>query len=202
MSFVYRLGTLLKDLSESDIHELIVRYGTPVHLSFEADFLDFECELVRQSLREGRGHDVTCFIECDGGYVVIQKHAYAETGIYRAPSGGVHRQESIEAAALREMYEETGLHIRLRRFLLDIDLMIRCGETIIPWRSLVFLADVVGGEISPIDRREIYDARVMTREQILGEMNELMERTGWGGFRYRAFLSRSFFKYLDALGTT
>ncbi len=178
---------------------MIMLYGRPVHLSFETDFLDFECELVQQSLRAGRRHDITCFIERDGGYVVIQKPAYAGTGIYRAPSGGVQRLESIETAARREMYEETGLHIRLKRFILDIHLSIRCGMTVIPWRSLVFLAEAESGEICPVDRQEIYDARVMTREQILGEINSLMERTGWGGFRYRAFLTRSFFQYLDSL---
>ena len=173
------------------------KYGTPKKLHFSANFLDFECKLVESSANKGRHHDITCFIRDDGYFVVIQKHAYAKTGIYRAPSGGAHPGESLEEAALREMFEETGLEVRLVRFLLDLTLDVNCSEEMIPWRSLVFLADKIGGEMKPIDTYEIYDVKRMSREEMLGDVQNRMVNSGWGGFEYRAFLTKAFFEALD-----
>jgi 8-oxo-dGTP pyrophosphatase MutT (NUDIX family) len=130
---------------------------------------------------------------------VIQKHQYANSGIYRAPSGGVKVGESIEAAAMREMQEETGLIVRLVRMVLDLTLDITCDGEQIPWRSFVFLAEPVSGDMKPIDTREIYDVDVVSREVLLGSIDRLMTESGWGGFAYRAFITREFFKQLDEL---
>ncbi|MFW9795536.1 MAG: NUDIX hydrolase [Candidatus Thorarchaeota archaeon] len=135
----------------------------------------------------------------DGNFVVIQKPQYARTGIYRAPSGGAIQGEQLEEAAVREMYEETGLTVELTRFVLDMHLDIICKDRTIPWRSLVFLAKPIDGEMKPIDTREIFDVTVMTREQLTGVVATLMENSGWGGFKYRAFLTREFFKRIDEL---
>ncbi|MGQ4911494.1 MAG: NUDIX hydrolase [Candidatus Thorarchaeota archaeon] len=176
------------------------KYGAPRTLSFSAEFQEFECELIRRSLAKDRNNDVTCFIRReDGKFVVIQKHQYARSGIYRAPSGGARMGESIEEAAHREMREETGLEIELLRFLLDLSLEVKCGEEILQWRSLVFLARPTGGEMRPIDTREIFDVQAMTREALLGPVDRLMRESGWGGFVYRSFLTREFFKRLDEL---
>ena len=179
---------------------LIERFGTPKKLHFTADFLDFECDLVRQTRTKGRLHDVTCFIrQSENSYVVIQKNQYANSGIYRAPSGGAKVGESLEAAGHREMYEETGLQIRLIHFVLDMYLDVVCTEETIPWRSLVFLAEPTGGEMKPIDTYEIFDVKIKKRQELLGDIDKLMLESGWGGFAYRSFLTREFFKRIDEL---
>ncbi|MFW9806799.1 MAG: NUDIX hydrolase [Candidatus Thorarchaeota archaeon] len=194
------MASLLNDIKDIEIDELIRKYGKPVSLQFEAKFLDFECNLVKRTESKGRLHDITCFIRRnDGNYVVIQKPQYAGTGIYRAPSGGAHSGEQLEAAAIREMHEETGLKIRLLRFVLDLRLDVVCSDRTIPWRSLVFMAEPVEGEMKPIDTREIYDVALMQRERLEGEIAQLMDDSGWGGFKYRAFLTREFFKRIDEL---
>ncbi len=171
----------------------------PKRLHFDAEFLDFECDLIRKSEAKGRNHDVTCFIRHDEDWVVIQKHAYAGTGIYRAPSGGANPGESLKEAAIREMREETGIIVQLCRFVLDVSLDIRCPDRTIPWRSLVFLADAIGGALEIIDDFEIYAVKVMSRDEILGRVQDRMKDTGWGGFAYRAFLTQNFFQTLDEL---
>ena len=98
------------------------------------------------------------------------------------------------------MHEETGLKIQLIRFVIDLTLDVVCSDGVIPWRSLVFLAKATGGEMKPIDTHEIFDIRVVTREEMLGEITSLMEESGWGGFKYRAFLTKSFFERIDELG--
>ena len=131
--------------------------------------------------------------------MVIQKQQYARSGIYRAPSGGSHKGESLEDAAIREMHEETGLNVKIGKFVLDISLDIICESECIPWRSLVFLAEPLGGEMRPIDTHEIFDVKILTREELLGNVDKLMNESGWGGFAYRSFLTREFFKTIDRL---
>ncbi len=191
----------LNDINETELQDLIRRYGAPRKLHFSADFLDFECELVRRSAAKGRHHDLTCFIRVGDKFAVIQKHDYADTIIFRAPSGGANRGERLDAAAIREMKEETGLDVELRRLVLDVTLDVRCSDGVIPWRSLVFLADAVGGDLHIIDTHEIHAVQLMSREELLGAVEEAMISSGWGGFAYRAFLCRSFFEELDRLET-
>ena len=190
----------LNDINEDELASLIDRYGEPVSRMFATEFLEFECALVKKTESKGRLHDITCFIrQDDGGFVVIQKPQYANTGIYRAPSGGAFPGENLEEAAIREMHEETGLTIELTHFVLDLHLDVICKDRTIPWRSLVFLARPIDGEMNPVDTTEIFDVTVMFREQLIEEVAQLMEASGWGGFRYRAFLTREFFKRVDEL---
>jgi len=189
----------LNDIDPEDEADIISRYGEPEKTHFATDFRQFECDLVKQSTSKGRFHDITCFIRSGVNYVGIQKHAYADTGIYRAPSGGANMGEPLEEAAKREMYEETGFKIRLLRYVLDSRLDVVCEDGIIPWRSLVFLAEIEDGEMNAIDTFEIYDVKTISREEMLGPICKLMEDSGWGGFRYRAHLTKSFFNELDAL---
>jgi len=194
------LARKLNDINEEEYQSLIERFGQPKTYSFQVNFLDFECELVKRTREKGRLHDITCFIqESVDRYVVIQKNQYANTGIYRAPSGGAKIGESLEEAAFREMYEETGLEIRLVKFVLDMYLDLTCDDEVIPWRSLVFLAEPCGGIMQPIDTYEIYDVTIMSKDQLLGDVDKLMRDSGWGGFAYRSFITRKFFECIDEL---
>lgn len=194
-----RLASVLNDIDNEELAVLIEQYGVPKEFHFEADFQDFECTLVKRTESKGRLHDITCFIRQDDGFVVIQKHQYARSGIYRAPSGGAKTGESLYDAAIREMYEETGLTIQLERFVLDMHLDVKCEDRTIPWRSLVFLATPIEGNMKPVDTREIFDVKVMTRQEMLSDVDRLMRESGWGGFAYRSFLTRMFFIRIDAL---
>lgn len=197
---VLRLASTLNDLDDEELDEIVQLYGEPKRLHYRTDFLEFECHLVRRSRDKGRNHDVTCFIRQDeDSYVVIQKHQYARSGIYRAPSGGAKFGEGLLEAAVREMREETGLDVELKRFILDLDLDVVCPEEVIPWRSLVFLAEPVGGEMKQIDTYEIFDVKSLTKDELLGDIDVLMRESGWGGFSYRSFLTREFFRTLDEL---
>jgi len=195
-----KLARKLNDIKDDEFQNLVYRYGKPVTHHFSVDFLDFECELVKRTREKGRLHDITCFIQqSENRFVVIQKNQYANTGIYRAPSGGAKRGETLEDATYREMYEETGLEVRLLRFVLNMYLNLTCDGEVIPWRSLVFLAEPCGGTMKPIDTYEIFDVTVMSREQLLGDVDRLMRESGWGGFAYRSFITRKFFERLDEL---
>lgn len=176
-------------------------YGEPQRVRFTIDMNPEEYELVAHSVRHGRRHDVTVFIRHEGKFAVIQKHAYAGTGVFRAPSGGALPGETLAAAAKREAREETGLEVDLDRFILEVHANLRCkGQPSVDWTSYVFLGHSVGGQLSPQDKDEVSEAQLRTRAELLADIRSLMLASGSGGFRYRALMTDAFFTRLDALG--
>lgn len=155
--------------------------------------------LVAGSRRHERSHDVTLFIEQAGEWAVIAKPTFP-TGVWRAPSGGLHPGEELETGALREAFEETGLVIALERYLVHIEATFTHAGAIEPWHSEVFLARVVSGALVPIDTEEISAARWMTRDELQGPVRERLLSSGRGLFAYRAALHDATFAALDGLG--
>lgn len=65
------------------------------------------------------------------------------------PKGAVTEGETSEAAALREVREETGLIARVVRLLDTIEYFFRAGDTLIQKRVDFYLMDYVEGELEP-----------------------------------------------------
>jgi 8-oxo-dGTP pyrophosphatase MutT (NUDIX family) len=183
-----------------ELATLRARYGVPRRVDFEVEMLPDEFALVQQSQERGRRHDVTIFIQHQDKFVVIEKHAYARTGIVRAPSGGAHPSESLITAAQREANEETGFDVEIDRFVLEAHAILRSGNLpVVPWVSYVFLAHVIGGQLGAKDLKEISDVQLRTRGELLTDVRPLMLASGLGGFEYRAKMTDAFFEQLDAL---
>ena len=191
-----------EDFTE-ELKKLWQQYGVPKRVDFEVEMLPDEFSLVQRSLERGRRHDVTVFIQYQGKYVVISKHAYANSGIVRAPSGGAQPSESLISAAQRESREETGFEVDIDRFVLEAHVLLKCGiYPAVPWVSYVFLAHVVGGSLGTMDTKEIAEVQLRSREELLNEIRPLMLASGLGGFEYRAKMTDAFFAELDSLKTT
>lgn len=188
-------------MAHEDFHDELVQlqreYGIPRRVDFTVEMLQEEFELVQRSVKRERWHDVTTFIHHQGKFVVIEKHAYARTGIVRAPSGGALPSETLIQAAVREAREETGFSIEVERFILESHVLLSCGNQQIPWTSYVFLAHVVGGKLGAEDVKEISDVQLRTRKELLIEVRPLMMASGLGGFEYRAKMTDAFFEELD-----
>jgi 8-oxo-dGTP diphosphatase len=187
----------------TELATLHQEYGVPRRVEFAVKMLPEEFSLVEGSAKRGRYHDVTIFIRHQGKIVVIEKHAYAQTGIVRAPSGGADPSESLILAAKREAREETGFDVEIERFVLESHVLLSCEDRPpIHWVSYVFLARVVGGQLGAEDVREISDVQLRSREELLTEIRPLMLASELGGFEYRAKMTDAFFEELDAQGIT
>jgi 8-oxo-dGTP diphosphatase len=81
----------------------------------------------------------------DGGILLVQRDIEPGYGKWTFPGGFVERGERAEAAAEREVLEETGLEVRVSGI---VGLYSYEGQ--IP-AIVVFRADVTGGEPSPLD---------------------------------------------------
>lgn len=114
-----------------DLARMASLYGTPVEMSIDVPMREWEFNLLRYSKRDGRYRDATILIPYQGKLVCIVKHAYPD-GIARPPSGGVVPGEPLDAAAEREAYEETGLRVRLERYLLRVSCHFTLGSHVQP----------------------------------------------------------------------
>ena len=94
--------------------------------------------------------------EMDGGIVLVQRDIEPGYGKWTFPGGFVERGEKAEAAAEREVLEETGLHVRVSGI---VGLYSYEGQ--VP-AIAVFRAEVVGGEPVPLD--ETMDVRTFSRD--------------------------------------
>lgn len=175
-------------ITAEELKKIEQMYGQPAELELEIEMREDEFKLLKDSMKDGRSHDVTLFILIDDKAVVIQKPIHPP-GVYRAPSGGVSPGESIEEGARREALEETGLEIELERYLLRAKpTFIHEGERV-SWTSYVFLAKRLKGELKPQDTREIKEARLVTVKELQADIRDRLIESGSGGLLYRAHLT-------------
>ena len=106
-------------------------YGHPVEMAIGVPMREWEFNLLRFSKRDGRFRDATILIPYEGRLVCIVKHAYPD-GIARPPSGGVVPGEPLDSAAEREAYEETGLQVRIARYLVRCTAQFTLGSHVTP----------------------------------------------------------------------
>ncbi len=114
------------------------------------------------------------------GKVVLARHRAGDAVYHLLPGGGVDYRETIEAALLREIAEETGLQARLVRPLLINDTIDPDGARHLV--NLTFLAEVAGGTITdePDDDRveaiDLVDPADLTSLDLRPPIGEALQR--------------------------
>lgn len=157
----HNAGKLPKDLrcgvlSEDAVYDLI----TDDHLT-----LDLLQELLRKSEME---YEVSCggvvFTRIDGEikYVIIRSNE----GWYGFPKGHIEENESDEEAAVREIFEETGLNVTLLSGFKTIDEHGLPNKPDVIKRIIYFAAEYSGQEIIRQDE-ELCEARLMGYDEAM-----------------------------------
>ncbi|HKY14764.1 MAG TPA: NUDIX hydrolase N-terminal domain-containing protein [Microthrixaceae bacterium] len=90
----------------------------------------------------------------DGQILLIQR---ADSGIWLYPTGWADIGYSASEVAIKEVREETGIEVEVRRLIGLFD-GLRLGFTTTPLYSLVFHCHAIGGELRP-HPLEVLDAR-------------------------------------------
>lgn len=165
--------------------------GRPEERHWTYPISDPEMRMVISSTRgQTRVHDITVFIfNRQGQVALIRKHNYPD-GAWRAPGGGIAPGESLEAGALREAREETGLDARLTRYLLRVFVTFTCGDLVQPWTTHVVTAFTDDQHPATADPKEIEAVTWGTLEDLCGPVAEIMLGAGRGLFEYRVALHR------------
>ena len=174
-------------ITQEILKRLEQKYGVPrvLRTAYTMDQQSFD--LLKWSMRHGRAHDVTLFISKGDKIAVIRKPSYPPN-VYRPPSGGVEPGEDFEIGAQREAYEETGLEIQLQKYLLKVYVNFSFRAETVFWTSHVFDARVIGGDLQPVDTKEIAGARWATFDELNTNLLKALQKSESAGLRYRAEL--------------
>jgi len=173
-------------VTDAVLKPLRERFGEPALLEWEGAISAAEHALATYSPR--RTHDVTLFILDPAERVALIRKPHFEDGVWRPPGGGIKVDEDVEAGAVREALEETGLHVRLERYLVAAAARFLYEPHDVPWRTHVFLARTENTELAPADVEEIAGARWSTLEELAGPIRARLLETGRALWRYRVAL--------------
>lgn len=180
-------------LTDEILAPLRERYGEPARFEWEGEITEPEWGVA--TYNPARTHDVTLFIlhrqraaSAAGERLALIRKPMFPPGAWRPPGGGVKPGEDFVEAVVREALEETGLRVRLERYLVDAHVrFLRDGATL-DWRTHVFLATTEDEEIAVRDTDEIAEARWGTLAELAGPLRERLLATGRAFWRYRVAL--------------
>jgi len=131
----------------SDALDLVAaRYGTPRTILCSLPSIQFP------PVSEREHGEVCMAIRRPNGCFLLQTKANYPRSVMRLPSGGIHRGERVDAALLREIWEETNLTVEVDRFVARI-----CYEhagTRARFCSYLFVVSEVSGELRSNDPDE------------------------------------------------
>ena len=104
----------------------------------------------------------------DGKVLLVKRRNYPSKGYWALPGGRVEYGESVTATVIREVKEETGLDIKVKRFLFPCSVLKRKSPTELPeyhYVILVFEAEPVKGNLTAMSDAE--EARFFSEQEAL-----------------------------------
>jgi 8-oxo-dGTP pyrophosphatase MutT (NUDIX family) len=175
------------------------KFGDPVLLEWEGEITQPEYALA--TYNPNRMHDVTLFILDPADRIALIRKPQFEGGIWRPPGGGIKPGEDFETGAEREAYEETGLRVRLERYLVAARATFLYEPHDLAWRTHVFLARTDDTDLAPADAEEIAGARWGTLDEVGGPLRDRLLATGRAFWRYRVALHDAALQALRGSGS-
>jgi NAD+ diphosphatase len=174
---------------EAEIAELSARYGEPRRLAVELTGGMFSPLLLRD-----RHGEVCMVVRRPNGKLITAIKTFYPAGAFRLLTGGIGHGERIADALLREVAEETGLEVVVRRFLTVIEYHLQ-GMGVAGWglgdrpskpqlpspnsqsfATFAFLLDEVGGTLGARDGGERIGAFREIEVDELPAVAEALER--------------------------
>lgn len=133
--------------------------------------------------------------------ILMVKHVHPERTVWMVPGGGIEEGESSAQAAVREVWEETGLEIEITGLVWHVEEVSERGQRFVNF----FRARVTGGELKlgrdpelTESGQVLADIRFMHREEVADLENlypeflrhELWQHLEQGTIDYNAFRMR------------
>lgn len=106
------------------------------------------------------------------GKILMVKQEHEGRDIWMAPGGAIEECENAEEAAIREVQEETGLQIRVKRLLWHVEeVSENRGQRFVNF----FLGEIIGGQAELGQDPEFDDQHQVLRELKFFSKKELIE---------------------------
>ncbi len=135
----------------TEVAELALRYGEPRRVAVVLAGLPFSpmSELDRIG-------EVCMVVRRRNGKLLTAIKTFYPEGAFRLLTGGINHGEAIEAALLRETWEETGLEVVVRQFLAVIEYRLaeNAAKSEADFITFAFLLDETGGVLAAQDPNE------------------------------------------------
>lgn len=179
-------GCYLPTVDPMEMRVLAAKYGEPVRRWAMIDSDEYLVAQRWRSAPDRRGEVVFAIRQPNGEVLVHSKHRY-EQPIYRLPTGGIELSEAVEDALLREVEEETGQSVIVRRFLAILNCHFRRNGSTIPFTSYLFYLESRTRMLMPEEDDEASTFRtipVHAMPQMAVNLRALNgKRRGWGHWR-------------------
>ena len=189
-------------ICETEVSLLAQHYGPPQRRSFNIQ-ADEYIRAYRWRKESDRRAEVVFAIQDPTGKIWMHTKAHYPAHLSRLPSGGVGLAEGIYDALLREVEEETGLAIKIDRFVALLDYTFHHNGQQACFASYVFHLRSDGQPPVLPDTGEIHAFRAILPSQLLQltvDMRNMMgERRGWG--QWRAIAHDTVYDYLCGVCT-
>jgi len=187
-------------VADDEVADLAARFGAPVHRAYnvQADEYIYSYRWQRESDRRA---EVVFAIRDDAGRYWVHAKPHYPAHIFRLPSGGIHWDELVDTALLREVEEETGLPVEVERFVGLVEYRFWRQQSSVAFASYVFALRSLR-DARPVCRagEAISDFRAVTPNQlaqIAVDLRSLIgDRRGWG--QWRAVAHDLVFDYLSS----
>jgi 8-oxo-dGTP pyrophosphatase MutT (NUDIX family) len=179
-------GYYLPTVDPTEMRILSAKYGEPVHRRVPIETDDYLAARRWRTVPDRRG-EVIFIIRQPNGEILLHSKLRYEQPIYRLPTGGIEPSEAVEDALLREVEEETGQSVIVRRFLAILDCLFYRNGSSIPFTSYLFYLESRTNSIEPSEDDEPAEFRTVPVQQIgqvaanLRSLNG--KRRGWGYWR-------------------
>lgn len=183
-----------------EIEGLAQRYGEPVYRTYCVQADDYIYSYRFRKDMDRRAEVVFAIQDQNSGRIWVHAKPHYPAHIFRLPSGGVHPAEAIEQALLREVNEETGLAVKVERFVGLVEYQFQRGDSAVQFASYVFHLISPGGSPVIHASETISEFRAVLPSQIaqmaVDLRNLIGDRRGWG--QWRALAHDVVYEYLTS----
>jgi ADP-ribose pyrophosphatase YjhB (NUDIX family) len=184
---VWAMPVRLPMIVGDEVAELSAHYGKPEvrHYRVQADE---RIHKFRFNSNSDRRAEVVFAIEDQSGQLWVHTKANYPPNLFRLPTGGVHWDELVVDALLREVKEETSLPVEIVRFLGIIEYQFWYRTLVAPFASYIFHLRSTCADCPTLQMDEpISEFRTVLPQQMRQMSNELRslvgERRAWGEWR-------------------
>jgi 8-oxo-dGTP diphosphatase len=183
-------NTIVNTFNKNEFIDISRRFGRNAwikDLVFENVNTSYFNKIKTSVKRDRRGEVVFCVIRPNGKIITVSCSEYPK-GIFRIPTGGIHKNEDIVQALYREVLEELGLKVEITEFAGVLRIRFKNGKETVPFYSYVFilleksgrlLKDAIDDEISEVMEVDVEGLAQTAKklESITGKWSD------WGRFR-------------------